>query len=168
MKPRSHRKSNIQRNTEMLTRWKATLNRLFIRCSLKQICYKFVDDEPSKQALWIAECEILRHAFLPRFSPCCESCETGSAPDWTLLSLTSAVISHGCWLSNNDCLSGRLSAAQNLVLSVLTGKHIFVQVHIKHCSRTPLQGMMGIWVPCQRATGVGQVEHGSKQYKYTL
>lgn len=86
--------------------------------------------------------------FFPRFSFRCESSETGSAPDWTLLSLTSAVISHGCWLSNNDCLSGRLSAAQNPVLSALIGTHIFAQDHIKHCPRSPLQGIMGIWVPC--------------------
>lgn len=88
--------------------------------------------------------------FFPRFSLRCESCETGSAPDWTLLSLTSAVISHGCWLSNNDCLSGRLSAAQNPVLSALIGTHIFAQDHIKHCSHSPLQGIMWIWVPCHR------------------
>lgn len=116
-----------------------------------QIRYKFVDDGTSKHAVWIAKGEIIRHAFFPRFSRGCESCETGSAPAWTLLSLTSAVISHGCWLSYNDCLSGRLSAAQNPVLSALIGTHIFAQGHIKHCSHPPLQGIMGIWVP--RHTG---------------
>ena len=86
----------------------------------------------------------------PRFSFRTDSSEPGSAPAWTLLSLTSAVISHGYWLTNNDRLSGRLSAEQNTVLSELIGKHIFALQHIKHCSRLPLQGIMGIWVPCHR------------------
>lgn len=56
---------------------------------LKRICYKFVDDETSKQAA--ANGRMLRGVSLRG-----ECCETGSAPDWTLPSLTSAVISHGC------------------------------------------------------------------------
>lgn len=60
------------------------------------------------------------------------------------------VISHGCWLSHNDCLSGCLSPAQNHVPSPLIGEHIFAQDHNKHCSHSPLQGIMGIWVPCHR------------------
>lgn len=139
-----------QEITEMLSRctdWKWLL--FCCWCSLRPICNKFVDDETSKHT-WIAKGEIIRHAVFPRFSLPCESSETGSAPDWTLPSLTSAVISHGCWLSNNDCLSRCLSAAQRPLLSLLIGTHIFAQDHIKLCSRLPLQGIMGIWVPCHR------------------
>lgn len=94
----------------MLSRRKQTLwLLLFSWCSnLLQICRWW-----NKQTRGV-NCQRWNHptCFFPRFSLRCESSETGSAPDWTLLSLTSAVISHGCWLSNNDCLSGRLSAAQ--------------------------------------------------------
>lgn len=80
-----------------------------LETNLLQICWWW-----NKQTCCL-NCQRWNHptCSFPRFSLRCESSETGSAPAWTLLSLTSAVISHGYWLSNNDCLSARLSAAQN-------------------------------------------------------
>lgn len=138
-------------------RWLFFFFLFFSWCSLRPICYKFVDDETSKHAVWI--CQRWNHptCSFPRFSRRCERSETGSAPDWTLLSLTSAVISHGCWRSYNDCLSGRLSAAQNPILSALIGTHIFAQDHIKHqLSPFATEDYGNMSSLSQRLTGVEQ------------
>lgn len=58
------------------------------------------------------------------FSLHCESSEPGSAPERTLFSLTSAAISHGCWLSNNDCLSPCLCCRKPRPVSADWNAHI--------------------------------------------
>lgn len=58
-------------------------------------------------------------------------------------SLTSAVISHGCWLANNDWLSGWHSATQRPVLSALIGmRHICSSLTLAAHDRR----IKGIWV----------------------